>query len=116
MPGTDVVREYAPEKYSPYQEAMWQAINSAYYAWLEGRGDFYRPTPGLGINPEKFKTWKQKAIDAWAVESKSRGKGVTRGLILEDLPENLWLWLYERLVKAKKYKATDGIGVSRFFI
>jgi len=101
MPGKTPGRvEYKPNQYNPYQEALWQAINECYYAWVEGRTQFYFPSPGGVFDLEDFVEWRTKAVKAWDEESKSRGKKVTRGLTIDDLPDNMWLWLYERMLSA----------------
>ena len=73
---------------------------AGYFAWVEGRTEQYRPTPGKDFDMEKFYTWQDKAVRAWATESFSRGRKITRGITVDDFPENLWLWLYERLLLA----------------
>ena len=62
-------RDFDPKNYNPRQEAGWQAINTAYYAWTHGLVNTLLPTPGESVDMVKW-------------------------------PQNLWLWLYQRLIRA----------------
>ncbi len=93
--------EWRPERYTPKQEAVWQAINTAYYAVVEGRAESLRPTPSFQPNMAEFAQWKRKYIRASNEESTSRGFGIARAVREEDWPSNVWLWLFQRLLAAR---------------
>lgn len=92
-------RDYQLKSYNARQEAAYQAINTAYYAWTHGREGSLMPTPGEKVDMEKFRNWKTKFLKAQQEETKSRGRGWTRPIESEDWPETLWLWLFQRLIR-----------------
>ena len=100
QPGATTQRQF--EGYDSYQEALWKAFDDVYYARIGGYGHTRRPTPGKEFDEGRFRAWQQKAISAWASEATRDAK--TRGLTKEDLPEELWLSLYERLLAAQALK------------
>ena len=61
------------------------------------------PTPGKYVEPTKtwnldFNNWKLLVQERWQAES---GRdALTRGVTLEEFPENLWYYLYERMLDA----------------
>ena len=97
-----VTTERAFTDYNEYQQALWEAFEDAYYARAYGFGLTRMPTPGLKIDEERFQTWKSKAVAAWAFEAMREGR--TRGLTAEDLGEDLWRYLYERMLAAQPLK------------
>ena len=101
-PGEYPPREYGQHAYNPVQEARWQAYNTAYYALYDGALGSLHPTPGFSYNPKEFETWRTKFLQGGEVESKGRGKNITRGLEQEDYPQHVWLWLYQRMLAAKE--------------
>ncbi|MAH47014.1 hypothetical protein CMI37_14400 [Candidatus Pacearchaeota archaeon] len=102
-PGKNMVREFKSETYDAKREASWQAINAAYYAWVHGRADCLWPTPGAVIDAQAFRVWKDKFLATQKQETMSRGKGLTRPILEDDWPDNLWRWLYERLMQIKGF-------------
>ena len=100
FPGITTQRQF--QGYNTYQEALWNAFEDTYYARTGGYDHTRMPTPGKEFDEERFRAWQQKAINAWASEATRDAK--TRGLTKEDLPENLWLSLYERLLAAQPLK------------
>ena len=92
-------RDFDPKSYNPRQEAGWQAINTAYYAWTHGLVHTLMPMPGETVDMAKFEKWKAKFLAAQQQETKSRGRGWTRPIEAEDWSESLWLWLYQRLIR-----------------
>lgn len=99
-PGITTKRAFA--RYNEYQQALWEALADTYYARVYGFANTRQPTPGLEVDEIKFRTWKQKVVAAWAHEAQ-RDSG-TRGLVEEDMPDNLWRYLYERMAAAEYLK------------
>lgn len=102
FPGITTQRQF--EGYSPYQEALWKAFEDTYFARVGEYEHTRMPTPGKEFDEDRFRTWQLKTINAWASEATRDAK--TRGLTKEDLPESLWLSLYERLLAAQPLKPT----------
>ena len=90
-------------KYNDYQQALWVAFEDTYYARVYGFGDTRLPTPGADVDELKFQAWKDKVVAAWANEAQRDSR--TRGLREDDLPENLWRYLYERMLAAPRTQA-----------
>ena len=100
-PGANPGRvEYPPDRYDAHQEALYQALNKVYYAWVHGVLDTLHPTPGQSFDVVNFHSWQDKALVSWQQENNSRGKGITRGICKEDFPEHAWRWLYEAVMAA----------------
>ena len=93
-------KEYTPDRFNPRQEHIYQALNDAVYGWTHGRAEMMRPTPGVAVDMKDFAKWKVKAIAAWKQENLTRGRGITRGIVSEDFPDSLWIWLYQRIKAA----------------
>ena len=89
--------EYPPERYTKHQNAIYVAVSQAVYAFESGLLGSLMPVTGRKVDVEDFHAWRQKALYGWKQESQSRGRGVTRGIQLEDFPENAWIWLYQRI-------------------
>ena len=100
FPGIATQRQF--EGYNAYQEALWKAFEDTYYARVGGYDHTRMPTPGKEFDENRFHAWQQNAINAWASEATRDPK--TRGLTKEDLPESLWLSLFERLLAAQPLK------------
>ena len=100
--------EYSADKYNFHQEVGWQAYNTAYYAVAEGRGHTLQVTPGTVIDPDLFETWQKKFIESSWSESKSRGRQLAEGINKEDYPENVWRWLYVRMLSAENMRLLVG--------
>ena len=98
-PGTKRVRHFA--NYNQQQDEYWRALNSAYYAFTEGRLETRLPRPGRAIDMSAFRAWQKRVEERWAVVS-NRDRDNRRGIRIEDWPETLWIWLYERLSDAKQ--------------
>jgi len=99
IPGVHVNRAYQASGYSPYQAALWEAFTDTYYSRAYGFGHTRMPTPGAQFNQREYEAWITKATAAWARESTRDAN--TRGLNRGDMPEELWLYLYERLLDAR---------------
>ena len=56
---------------------------------------------------DKFRTWRQKFIKSSREESNLRGLKITRGIEEDDFSENLWMWLYERVLRAAELKPVN---------
>lgn len=97
-PGQTVNRFYS--NYNARQEALWEAFDDFCYAWLGGYGETRQPAPWQTFDSNAFKAWQQKALNQWAIEAKR--DDLTRGPDREDIPEHLWLYLYERMLAAPK--------------
>ena len=99
-PGINTKRQF--QGYNSYQETLWQAFSDTYFSRSYGYAEGRMATPGLQFDQEAFLAWRQKAVNAWHKES---GRDLnTRGLTSEDLPEHLWLYLYERFLAAAPLK------------
>ena len=64
------------------------------------------PTPGKIIEPTlphqlDFSGWKERVVARWRAEA-GRDK-LTRGLEADEIPDNLWYYLYERFLAAEEY-------------
>jgi len=94
--------DWTSDKYSPHQEAVYQAVSKAVYAAAYGFGNTLRPTPGAKIDMEDFQRWQQKALKSWETENRSRGTKTSRGILEEDFPDSLWFWLYQRVRDAPR--------------
>lgn len=97
-PGVTTKRTFS--NYNEYQQALWEAFEDTYYARAFGFAATRMPRPGFATDEEKFRAWKGKAVAAWANEAKRDSR--TRGLTEDDVPENLWRYLYERMVAAQQ--------------
>ena len=104
-PGVTRVRHF--RNYSNQQDEYWRALNSAYYAYTEGRMETRLPRPGRAIDMTAFRAWQKRVEERWAVES-NRDKEKRRGIRIDDWPETLWIWLYERLSDAKQLTPMAG--------
>ena len=101
QPGIQTQRIFT--KYNDFQNALWAAFDDFYYADVGGYGNMRMPTPGKYIEPTKtwnldFNNWKLRVQERWQYES---GRdALTRGATQEEFPENLWYYLYERMLDA----------------
>ena len=100
-PGDKNKREFS--NYTSFSNALWEALDDFYYADVGGYGNMRMPTPGKYIEPTKtwnldFNNWKLRVQERWQYES---GRdALTRGATQEEFPENLWYYLYERMLDA----------------
>jgi hypothetical protein len=101
-PGRTLKRQFVG--YSPYQEALWQALADTYYASIYGFSQTRMPTPGLAFDRDKFEAWQKKCVTAWDNEHHRMPGSGSPGL--DDLPEHLWLYLYERMLAAPSHLRT----------
>lgn len=102
VPGQTTKRQF--NNYSPYQEAMWQAMADTFYANLGGYGHTRLPTPGKAIDLAGFFAWQEKVVSAW--EGESHRDVDTVGMKEGDMPGHLWLYWYERMVAAAPLQQT----------
>ena len=63
-------------------------------------------TPGRLLEPSlphqlEFSGWKERVLDRWKVESGRDAR--TKGISGDEIPDNLWYYLYERFLNAEKY-------------
>lgn len=100
FPGTVTGQQYQP--YNAYQQALWDAFDDTFRAMVGGYEHTRRPTPGKEFNLDGFDAWQEKCIKQWAIEA-HRDPG-TRGPAKEELPRELWLYLYERMLDAGRLK------------
>lgn len=114
-PGDINRREFS--NYTSFSEALWVALDDFYYADVGGYGAMRMPTPGKTLEPThsynlEFKAWQKLVIDRW--EAESNRDRATRGCTIEEFPENLWYYLYERFMDAtdKHYKPKKSPGTS----
>ena len=119
-PGDINRREFS--NYTSFSEALWVALDDFYYADVGGYGAMRMPTPGKTLEPThsynlEFKDWQKLVIDRW--EAESNRDRATRGCTIEEFPENLWYYLYERFMDAtdKHYtpKKIPGTSLTRDF-
>ena len=85
---------------------MWEALDDFYYADVGGYGNMRIPTPGKRLEPSlphqlEFSGWKERVINRWKAEA-SRDK-LTKGLEADEIPDNLWYYLYERFLAAEEH-------------
>ena len=92
--------EWKLEGYTPRQEWVYQALSKIVYYWEHGLLSTLRPHPRRPIDREDFEEWKKRALNAWTVEAKSRGKGIARPIVEADFPDNAWRWLYQQIKAA----------------
>jgi len=64
------------------------------------------PSPGKILEPKfphqlDFSGWKERVLERWNFESK-RDKQ-TKGVSSNEIPDNLWYYLYERFLDAEQY-------------
>ena len=103
-PGAIIKRSFSG--YTPYQECLWKALDDFYFADVGGYGHTRMPTPGKVIEPTlphqlDLSGWKERVIERWDKES-GRDRG-TKGLDANEIPDNLWYYLYERFLDAEQY-------------
>ena len=103
-PGAEVKRSFSG--YSKYQEALWQAFDDFYFADVGGYNNTRMPTPGKIIEPTlphqlDLSGWKELVIERWEKEA-VRDKA-TKSLDANEIPDNLWYYLYERFLDAEQY-------------
>jgi len=68
-------------------------------------GDFggtRMPQPGVRVDMVEFGEWKLHMVERMGVESNR--DVMTRGPEVEEIPDPLWAYLYERFVDAKGLK------------
>jgi hypothetical protein len=99
-PGGTAKRVYS--QYSPYQEALWQAFDDAYFAYINGYAEMRQPTPGVKFDQDRFDAWMERILLRWQVEAKRDDK--MRAMVRSDYPEALWIYLFERMVAADSLK------------
>lgn len=99
-PGTTAHRQWQRDAYSSYQEALWKAFADSYYSLAYGYSGTRMPRPGGTRDLSGFAAWREKMVTAWKNEADMRDAR-TRGLDLEEIPESLQLYLYERMLEAK---------------
>ena len=102
LPGRKSERQFG--HYSPYQEEIWQAIDDVYHSLCYGYEDLRMGLPGEPVDAQKFAAWQSRFTKAWQNESSrslSSDRGIlTRGPSAEEMPDNLSLYAYERMMSA----------------
>ena len=111
MPGKRINRTF--HNYTEYQENLWQALDDFYFADLQGYGHTRMPSPDKIIEPSfphqlDFSGWKERVIERWKAES--RRDPSTKGIEEDEIPENLWYYLYERFLDCEKYYSPPNTG------
>lgn len=110
-PGSIIVRQWSDLSYSPYQLALWRALDDAYYAHANGPKMMSTRQPSHReptIDRDRFEAWQARVLERWEIENHGRGHGKSRSLAPSDWPNNLWLYLYQRMVAADPLKNTWG--------
>lgn len=98
------------KEYSLRQEAQWQAIDAVNTALTYGRGGMLRPGPYFSASSMPYEAWRAKVIQAWRDESRQRDP-VTSSPGKSDIPEHLWLWWYEAMLKGKGFDQSGSLRV-----
>jgi len=98
-----VVGKRTFSNYNDFQNALWQAFDDFYHADVGGYGAMRMPTPGKPlispiVDQLAFKEWQQLVITRWKAEAHRDVH--TRGCTVEEFPDNLWYYLYERFLVA----------------
>ena len=100
FPGKTIHRGWSSDQYTPLQEALWVAYADMYYADTFGYGRTRKPLFNCSINMIAFNEWKHKFLAAHEQESR-RDTMFTRAFEEGDIPQDLLLYLYQRMVSAK---------------
>ena len=63
-------------------------------------------TPGKPLEPSlshqlDFSGWKERALERWQAESGRDAS--TKGISGDEIPDNLWYYLYDRFLNAEKH-------------
>jgi hypothetical protein len=61
-PGVPTARRYF--NYTPYQAALWQALDDVYHAGAFGYDHTRQPSPFESL-PEGFEQWRDKVVLEW---------------------------------------------------
>lgn len=95
QPGS-LIKRYSPaEDYKPDQMARWFAVDDAYYAVVNGQEALRHASLGAVLNQKQYENWQKTMASAWEYESRRQHGSV--GMKADDMPENLRLYLFERL-------------------
>lgn len=101
-PGVFSRGEWQRDSYNDYRWELWQTLEDAYYASVSGFGHCRMPAPGQKLDRKRFDAWRERTVERWETEA-HRQLG-TRGLVLADWPEELWLYVYQRMLAAEPLK------------
>ena len=97
-PGTTSHRTWDRTCYDARQWALWQAFEDSYYSAVGNYSHCRKPLPGAPLDMARFETWQRKLVLAWDKESMRDTN--TRGIDVADWPQDLWLYLYQRMLGA----------------
>ena len=115
FPGSEVVPQWSKEQYNPWEAALWAALDDVYHAAAFAFAETRQPSPGFVVDAERFSAWQQRVIERWEYEA--HRDNATRGLTRADLPENAWLYMYERMLAADALRpSTPPVDTFRFYI
>mgnify|MGYP001586832666 CR=1 FL=1 len=96
-PGDLVPKRYA--HYSPYQDALWQALDDAYHADAGSYEHTRQPSPGASIDPKRYEEWEARVFFRWGEEAPRQP--TMRALLPGDWQPNLMQYMYDRMLAAE---------------
>ena len=102
-PGAPTALHYQRGAYDDYQWALHLAWTDAWYMAANGLGMLRGPTPGLAFDQQRYDAWREKVLYWSDYESQTRDQN-TQGIDMHDWPDNLWLYLFERMCAADTLK------------
>ena len=105
-PGIIVRRPYSPSSYNDHQWALWQAFNDVYYAQVYGFGETRQASPCVLLDRGRFEAWRQKVLAGWRQEA-GRDRRTSSPGNVEDIPDPLWLYWYQRVLAAPAMLTTS---------
>lgn len=96
-PGHWVGRKYS--HYSPYQEALWQALDDTYHAEAGGYDHTRQPAPGMKVDQKRYEEWEQRVYYRWKEEAPRQP--TMRTLLEGEWQPNLMQYMYDRMLRAE---------------
>ena len=95
-PGDWTAKKYS--HYSPYQDALWQALDDAYHANAGSYDHTRQPAPGVSIDQKRYAEWEDRVYQRWKEEAPRQ---ITmRALVSGDWQPNLMQHMYQRMLEA----------------
>ena len=101
-PYPDNPGDWTPKKYShysPYQDALWQALDDSYHANAGGYDHTRQPEPGVSIDPKRYDEWEDRVYYRWKEEAPRQP--TMRALEAGDWQPNLMQYMYQRMLEAE---------------
>ena len=101
-PGTVPQRFSARESYAPVQWERWLSMDDAVWATVGGYAATRHPSPSSRFDgmQERYNAWEQKYSEGWDYESRRLHGSI--GMPTEAMPENLRMYLFERLLATRQ--------------